>query len=128
LLVVETNHYDHHFLENSDDGHSLEHEVIEAEMFAFLALTLQMEHTVQGRLENYWTKMEQLRTPLYGQTMAWARYYNTLHFLHITDNNRNRVDTADDRLWKIRDLFEIIMTNFSKFYSPSEYLAVDESL
>ena len=30
------------------------------------------------------------------------------------------------RLWKIRDLFEIIRTNFSKFYSPSEYLAVDE--
>jgi len=28
--------------------------------------------------------------------------------------------------WKIRDLFEIIRTNFSKFYNPSEYLAVDE--
>ena len=28
--------------------------------------------------------------------------------------------------WKIRDLFEIIRTNFSKFYNPSEHLAVDE--
>jgi len=28
--------------------------------------------------------------------------------------------------WKIRDLFEIIRTNFSKFYNPSEYLAVYE--
>ena len=28
--------------------------------------------------------------------------------------------------WKIRDLFEIIRMNFSKFYNPSEHLAVDE--
>jgi len=53
LLVVETNRYYHQFLENSDDGPSPEHEVTETEMFAFLALTLQMEHTVQGRLEDY---------------------------------------------------------------------------
>jgi len=53
LLVVETNRYYHQFLENSDDGHSPEREVTEVEMFAFLALTLQMGHTVQGRLEDY---------------------------------------------------------------------------
>jgi len=34
--------------------------------------------------------------------------------------------TEQMTLWKIRDLFEIIRTNFSKFYNPSEYLAVDE--
>jgi len=50
LLVLETNCYYHQFLVNSDDGHSPEHEVTEAEMLAFLALTLQMGHTVQGRL------------------------------------------------------------------------------
>ena len=37
-------------------------EVTEAEMFSFLALTLQMGHTVQDRLEDYWIKMEQLGT------------------------------------------------------------------
>jgi len=40
LLVVEMNRYYHRFLENSDDRHSPECEVTEAEMFAFLALTL----------------------------------------------------------------------------------------
>jgi len=101
LLVVKTNRYYHQFLENSDDGPSPEREVTEAEMFAFLAVTLQMGHTVQGRLEDYWTKMEQLRTPFYGQTMSRARYYHILRFLHFTDNNRNGVDRTDDRLWKI---------------------------
>jgi hypothetical protein len=100
--------------------------VTEAEKFAFLALTLQMGHTVQGRLEDYWTKMEQLCTPFYGQTMAHARYCHILRFLHFTDNNRNVVDRTDERLWQLRDLFEIIRTNFSKLYNPSEHLAVDE--
>ena len=85
-----------------------------------------MGHTVQGRLEDYYTKMEQLRTPFYGQMMARATYYHILCFLHFKENNRNGVERTDDRLWKIRDLFEIIRMNFSKFYNRSEYLAVDE--
>jgi len=45
---------------------------------------------------------------------------------HFTENNRNEVDRTDDRLWKLQDLFEIIRTNFSKFYNPSKHLAIDE--
>ena len=111
MLVVETNRYYDQFLQNSDDGTS-PCEVREAEMFVFLVLTLQMGHTTQGRLRDYWTKMEQLCCPFYGKTMARARYYHILRFLHFTDNNRNGVDRKDDRLWKLRDLFEIIRTNF----------------
>jgi len=126
LLVVETNRYYHQFLDNCEDGPSPQRDVTEAKMFAFLALTLQMGHTVQDRLEDYWTKIEQLCTPFFGQTMACARYCHILRFLHFMDNNRNGDETAGDRLWKIQDLFEIIRTNFSKFYNPSKHLAVDE--
>jgi len=77
-------------------------------MFAFLTLTLQMGHTVQGRLQDYLTKMEQLCCLFCGQTMVRARYYHILQFLHFTDNNRYGVDRRDYRLWKIWDLFEII--------------------
>ena len=99
LLVVETNRYYHQFLDNCEDGPP--QCVTEAEMFAFLALTLQMGHRVQDRLEDYWTKMEQLCTPFYGQTMASAKYCHILCFLHFTDNNRNGDDRKDDRLWKM---------------------------
>jgi len=58
--------------------------------------------------------------------MTCARYYHILRVLHFTDNNRNGVDRTDDRLWKTQDLFETIRRNFSKFYNPSEYLAVDK--
>ena len=35
-------------------------------------------------------------------------------------------DENSDGLWKKRNLFKILNKTFSKFYSPSEYLAVDE--
>ena len=101
LLVVEMNCYHYQFLDNSDDGPSSHREVTRVEMFTFLALTLQMGHTVQGRLEGYWMKIEQLCCPFCGQMVVHAGYYHILHFLHFTDNNRNGVDRTDDRLWKI---------------------------
>jgi len=124
LLVVETNRYYHDCLDSTDEQHHPQRDVTEAEMFVFLALTLQMGHTIQGRLEDYWTKLEQLCCAFYRKTMARSRFYHILRFLHFTDNNRT-VDSYD-RLWKIRDLFEILRTNFTKFYNPSEHLVVDE--
>jgi hypothetical protein len=84
MLVMETNRYYHQCLDNSDDGRAPQRDVTEAEMFAFLALTLQMGHTVQGRLEDCGTKMEQLCCPVYGQTMVRGRYCHILRFLQLT--------------------------------------------
>ena len=36
------------------------------------------------------------------------------------------MEENSDKLRKMRNLFEILNKTFSKFYSPSEYLAVDE--
>jgi len=121
LLVVETNRYYHDCFDSTDGQHHPQRDVTEAEMFVFLALTLQMGHTIQGKLEDYWTKLKQLCCAFYRQTMAHSRFYHILRFLHFADNNRT-VD-SHDRLWKIRDLFEILRT---KFYNPSEHLVVDE--
>ena len=52
LLGVETNQYYHDCLVNTDEKHHPQRDVTEAEMFVFLALTLQMGHTIQGRLED----------------------------------------------------------------------------
>ena len=118
---METNCYYHDCLDSTDEQYHPQRDVTEAEMFVFLALTLQMGHTIQGRIEDYWTKSDQLCCPFYRQTMAHSRFYHILHFM---DNNRT-VDSRD-RLWKIRDVFEILRTNFAKFYNPSEHLVVDE--
>ena len=36
------------------------------------------------------------------------------------------MDENSDMLWKMQNLFENLNKTFSKFYSPSEHLAVDE--
>jgi len=60
--------------------------------------------------------------------MKRDRYFHILRYLHFTDNRNDpdRTDENFDRLWKIRDLFEILNATFSKFYNLSENLAIDE--
>jgi hypothetical protein len=65
LLVVETNRYYQQFLDSSNEKPPPQHDVTETEMIAFLAMTLQMGHTFQHRLDDYWTKMEQLSTSFF---------------------------------------------------------------
>src|SRR5215510_4837132 len=128
LLVVETNRYYQDYIDRLDDGPFPEPDVTEAEMFVFLALTIQMGHGVRDKLTDYWSTLDQVHTPFYGTTMKRDRYLHILRYLHFTDN-RNEPDRTDenfDRLWKIRHLFEILNDTFSKLYNPSENLAIDE--
>ena len=87
-----------------------------------------MGHCIRDTLTDYWSRSYNFHTPFYGNAMKQDRFFHILRFLHFTDN-RNEPDMRDenfDRLWKMRNLFEILNEKFSKFYSPSEPLAVDE--
>ena len=128
LLVVETNRYYHDHLGRLDEGPSPQPDVTEAEMLVFLALTIQMGHCIRDRLTDYWSRAENFHTTFYTNAMKRDRFLHILRFLHFTDN-KNEPDVTDvnsDRLWKMRNLFDILKEKFSKFYSPSEHLAVDE--
>jgi len=128
LLMVKTNRYHQDYVDGLDDGPCPEPDVTEVEIFVFLALTVQMGHCVRDKLTDYWCTLDQLYTPFYGTMMNRDRYLHILRYLHFTDN-RNEPDCTEenfDRLWKIRDLFEILNHTFSKFYNPSENLAIDE--
>jgi len=37
-------------------------------------------------------------------------------------------DENSHRLWKIRNVFDILNDKFAKFHSPSEHLAVDKGI
>ena len=125
---MKTNRCYHDYLDRLDDGLSPDPDVTEAEMFVFLALSIQMEHGVRDKLTDYWTTLDQVYTAFYSTIMNRGRYLHILRYLHFTDNRneRDRTDETFDRLWKIRDLFEILNDAFSKFYNPSENLANDE--
>jgi len=60
--------------------------------------------------------------------MKRDRDFKILRFPHFTDNNNepDMTDENSDRLWKMRNLSEFLHKTFSKFYSPSEHLAVEK--
>ena len=97
-------------------------------MLVFLSVTIQMGHFIWDKLTDYWSRSYNFHTLFYGNATKRDRFFHILCFLHFT-RNRNEPDMRDensDRLWKMRKLFEILNEKFSKFYSPSGHLAVDE--
>ena len=124
LLVVETNRYYDDNIDRLDDGPSPEPDVTEAEMFVFLALTLnpltttivappsnaskwqmgfnsafkgliQMGHGIRDKLTDYWATVNQLYTPFYGTMMKWDQYLHILRYLHFT-GNKKEPDRTDE--------------------------------
>jgi hypothetical protein len=103
LLVEETNHYQHYYTDTFDYGLTPEADVSEAEMFLFLALTMQMGYGIRDKLTHCWAAMYQLYTPFYGTMIKWYRYNHILRYLHF-NGNRNEPDRKDKnshRMWKI---------------------------
>ena len=96
-------------------------------MMTFIALALQMGHDLKDTLHDYWSRLRQFHTPFYGEIMTRDRFLHILCFLHFVDNSQ-RPDQGEeyDRLWKLRNVFDTLDDNYTKFYDPSENLAVDE--
>jgi len=78
LLVVETNRYYHDYIGRLDDGPSPEPDVTEAEMFVFLALTIQTGHGVRDKLTDYWATVNHLCIPVYGSMLKRDQYLHIL--------------------------------------------------
>jgi hypothetical protein len=86
-----------------------------------------MGHDLKDTLHDYLSRLSQLHTPFYGQTMIRDRFLHMLRFLHFADNLQ-RPDQGKEyvRLWKLRAVFETLNDNYAKYYKPSENLAVEE--
>jgi len=111
-----------------DEGPSPQPDVTEAEMLMFLAIIINMGYCKWDKLTKYWSRAYNYHTTFYGNCMKRDRFFHILRYLHFTDNENepDMTDKNSDRLWKIRNLFEILNEKFSKFYSASEHLTVEE--
>ncbi|XP_035217856.1 piggyBac transposable element-derived protein 4-like [Stegodyphus dumicola] len=133
FITLETNNYIEQFFELTESvskkAHSVKWKNVSAsELRKFLALTLLMGHIDKDSLKDYWSTDEMIETPFFGKAIARDRYLNILRFLHFSDNKLapNKEDPEYDRMWKIRNVFEILNYRFKEIYDPTEELAVDE--
>ncbi|KAK2574811.1 hypothetical protein KPH14_012935, partial [Odynerus spinipes] len=61
-------------------------------------------------------------------TMGWNRFYLLMRCLRFDEKDTRAKRTAVDKLAPIRELFEEVVAMFTKYYSLSEYVTVDEKL
>ena len=95
--MLETNRYYQDYIDGLDDGPCPVPDVTEAEMFGFLALTIQMEHCVRDKLTDYWSTLDQLYTTFYSTITSRDGCIHILLYSHFT-GNRNEPDRTDQIL------------------------------
>jgi len=93
--VLETNRYYQDYIDGLDNGPCHEPDVTEAQMFVFLALTVQMGNGVRDKLTEYWSTLNQLYTPFYGTMMNRERYLHILRYLNFTANRKEPDRTVE---------------------------------
>ena len=92
----------------------------------FIALALQMGHDLKQTLHDYWSRIIQLHTPFYSETMTQDRFLHILHFLHFADNSKT---WPRRRIWPTmdtKDCFYTMKKAYAKFYNPLENLEMDK--
>jgi hypothetical protein len=123
-LVEQTNvYYQQHLDRQAGPSHQLP-DITLPDMMTSIALALRLGHELNETLHDYWLRLGQLHSPLYGKTMTRDRFLHILHFLYFADNSQSPDEGEEyDRLWKVRTVFDKLNEAYTKFYNPSEHLA-----
>lgn len=128
VIVKETNRYAEDIIKNHltpTNTHNTKWKPTDKnEMTKFLGLIFLMGHIDKDVIHDYWTTDELTETPIFSKTMARDRFLSLLRYLHFSDNNKKlKSDAPDyDRLWKVRDIFELLNDNFKKNVQPNRRL------
>jgi hypothetical protein len=107
LLVEQTNlYYQQHWDRQAGPSHQLP-DVTLPDMMTFTALALQMRHYLKDMVRDYWSRLRQLHTPFYSETMT--RHKVLLHILRFL-HSAHRPDHGKEynRLWKLRTIFDTL--------------------
>jgi hypothetical protein len=130
IVLLETNRYMEQVFTAKGKTLPLTEEIFMKDLLAFLAPVIQMGHDHKPSIKSYWMKDELYHVPFYSTVMSRHQFLTILKYLHFTNNENppveNRDDPNYDRLWTIRQIFDILNSKFSELYHPSEQMSVDE--
>ena len=106
------------------------HNTNEEEMKLFLGMILVMGVHRLPQLEDYWSSNPLLGSKALVSGMSWRRFRVILSCLHIADNSLAipRGQPGFDKLYKIRPLLNILISNFQNVYSPHREVSIDEAM
>ena len=100
-------------------------DVSSAEIKVFFGLCILMGVVQKLVIKLHWSAKAMLTTPFYLEVMLRDRFLQILSNMHFANNADN---DGSDKLFKIRQVMEAIISNFRKTFTPYENIATDESL
>jgi len=129
LIVEETNRYADQYINretiSSESRVNDWKAVTTEELWNFLALTLLMGIDRKPGIPDYWSNSPLFYNSTFPNTMSRNRYQIIHKFLHFADNAK--IDNQD-RLYKIRPIFEYLVDRFQQCYIPEKEISIDEQL
>ena len=98
------------------------------EILAYIGLVMAAGHLKQRHLcvEKMWHK--KYGSPIFRATMPEYRFYALSRFIRFDDKSTRTARRAEDKLAPIREIFDEINKLLLRYYTPHEYLTVDEQL
>jgi len=130
MIVVETN--THSFNERKHARRSRDESTdlrktpcTRDEFWRFLAVLLLVEIHGKPDIDSNWSRNWLLHTPAFSHIMPLDRFRGLLSGLHFADDSES---DPNDKLWKIRRLFELLRQRLSVAYNMDRRISVDESM
>lgn len=99
------------------------------EMNAYIGLLLLSSITKSNneKMESLFTK-DVTNRPIFVATLSLVRYKILTSCLRFDDANTREARKATDKSAAIAQLFAMLLSNFQRSYTPSEYVTIDEML
>ena len=77
------------------------------------------------RVQDFWSTDPALATPAFNNTMIRDRFELLLKFWHFC-NNEEQIE--GDRLFKLRNICDLLISQFQSVYTPEKEVSIDESM
>ena len=98
------------------------------ELYVFLALLILMPLCRKPTISSYWRNDPLLPTPIFNKYMRRDRFRAVLTFLQFANRDDPPDNYNNDRIWKVREVYEKLMSRYQKYFYPFKRLVIDESL
>ena len=100
------------------------------DIMGYIGLNIAMGVVNLPNIQDYWTREPILQIPWFSTVMSQRKFLTLTRCLHFANNTNSlpRTDPSFDKLWKIRQVIEVIKQRCKKIYSPGKCVSVDESM
>ena len=132
-IVTETNRYAEQTMTRT--GHRLLSRtrhwepVTKVDIWLFFGILVLQSLVHKPRQDWYWSRKRLLSTPIFQDIMSEYKFSLIMKFLHFTNNDDFDASTHPaPKLKKIWNVYQALLHNFQKAYTPRRDVSVDESL